>query len=388
MKDTTPASRPRWPAVAKLFFKLGAISFGGPAAHIALMEQETVRKRGWLSREHFLDLLAATNLVPGPNATEMAIHIGFVRAGWPGLIAGGVAFIVPAFLISLALAIAYVRLGSLPQVAGLFYGITPVVMAIILVATYRLGRTALRDKRTVGIGVISLAVALAGVNEVVVLLTAGLAGILLYVAPGRFRSPPALLLLAWSPLALPLLPALAWLDDRLVRLGLFFLKVGALLFGSGMVLFAFIQRDVVSGFGWLTQQQLLDAIAVGQMTPGPVLSSATFIGYLVAGLPGAIISTVAVFLPSFVIIALIGPWIPRLRKSAVAGAFLRGVNAAVVALILAVSVALFRSAIVDVWTVVILLAGLLALLRFRVDTLWLVAGGAAAGLAHYLLACA
>ena len=377
--------RRRWLAVAGLFFKLGAISFGGPAAHIALMEQEAVRKRGWLSREHFLDLLAATNLVPGPNATEMAIHIGFLQAGWPGFIVGGVAFIVPAFLISLALAIAYVRLGSLPQVAGLFYGINPVVMAIILVATYRLGRTALRDKRTAGIGAISLAAALAGVNEVVVLLAAGLAGILLYVRPGWLQSRPSLLLMAWGPLALPTLPAAAWVDDRLLQLALFFLKVGALLFGGGMLLFAFIQHDVVNGFGWLTQQQLLDAIAVGQMTPGPVLSTATFIGYLVAGVPGAVVSTVAVFLPSFVIVALIGSWIPRLRKSPVAQAFLRGVNAAVVALMLAVSLALFHSAIVDVWAVLILSAALLALLRFKVDALWLVLGGAAIGLLRYLV---
>jgi len=384
--ETIPAARRRVLAVAGLFLKLGAISFGGPAAHIALMEQETVRKRGWLSREHFLDLLAATNLVPGPNATEMAMHIGFVQAGWSGLLAGGVAFIVPAFLISLALAIAYVRLGSLPQVAGLFYGINPAVMAIILAATYRLGRTALRDRRAIGIGVIGLAAALAGGNEVVLLLAAGLAGILLYTQPWQSRRRPPAALLAWGPLALPWLPAVAWPDDRLLRLGLFFLKVGALLFGSGMVLFAFIQRDVVNGFGWLTQQQLLDAIAVGQMTPGPVLSSATFIGYLVAGLPGAVVATMAVFLPSFAMIALIGPWIPRLRQSPVARAFLCGVNAAVVALILAVSIALFRAAIVDVWTVLILLMGLLALLRFKIDTFWLVAGGAAAGLAHYLLA--
>ncbi len=369
--------------VIGLFLKLGTISFGGPAAHIALMEQEAVRKRNWLSREHFLDLLAATNLVPGPNATEMAVHIGFVHAGWPGLIAGGMAFIFPAFLISLGLAVVYVRLGTLPQGAALFYGINPAVIAIILTATYRLGRTALKDKRALALSVASLAAALLGVNEVIVLLAAGVAGIVLY-APIH-KSLPAWLVVVWGPLTASLPQAAAWLDDRLVRLALFFLKVGALIFGSGMVLFAFIQRDVVTSYGWLTQQQLLDAIAVGQMTPGPVLSSATFIGYLVAGWTGAVVSTLAVFAPSFVIIALIGPWIPRLRQSPVIQAFLRGVNAGVVALILAVSVALFRSAIVDVWTVLVLLVGLVALLRFRVDTLWLVAGGASAGLIHYLL---
>jgi chromate transporter len=385
--------------VTGLFLKLGVISFGGPAAHIALMEQETVSRRGWLKREHFLDLLATTNLVPGPNAVEMASHIGFMHAGWPGLVAGGVGFTVPAALISLGLAWVYVHLGTLPQVAALFYGINPAVMAIILVATYRLGRTALKDKRAIALSLACLAAALLGVNEVVVLLTAGLIGILLYTPlrlPGRphsLHSVPAWLLfgLRLSPgllapaFAKGLASAPAWLDDRLLRLGLFFLKVGALLFGSGMVLFAFIQRDVVIRYGWLSQQQLIDAIAVGQMTPGPVLSSATFIGYLVAGVPGALVATLAVFTPSFLIVALVGPWIPRLRRAPAAQAFLRGVNAAVVALILAVAMALFRSAIVDVWTAAILLAGLAALLRFRADTLWLVLGGAVFGLARYLL---
>jgi chromate transporter len=364
--------------VAALFFKLGAISFGGPAAHIALMEQEVVVKRGWLSREHFLDLLAATNLVPGPNATEMAIHIGFVRAGWAGFVAGGVAFIVPAFLISLTLAMTYVHLGTLPQGAAVFYGINPAVMAIILTATYRLGRTAIRDKAAVALGVACLGAVMLGVNEVMVLLAAGVAGILIYASP-RW---PWLAAIVFG-FALPTFASAHGLDDKLARLGLFFLKVGALIFGSGMVLFAFIQRDVVTGYGWLTLQQLLDAIAVGQMTPGPVLSSATFIGYLVAGVPGAVISTIAVFFPSFVIVALIGPWIPRLRQSPIAQAFLRGVNAAVVALILSVSLALFRSAVVDVWTALVVVVGLVALLHFKVNTLWLVMGGAVVGLARY-----
>ena len=372
--------------VAGLFLKLGAISFGGPAAHVALMEQEVVRKRGWLDRDHFLDLLAATNLVPGPNATEMAIHIGYVHAGWPGLICAGAAFILPAFLISLALSWIYVRFGAMPEGKALFYGINPVVMAIILVATYRLGKTALKGKLQVLIGVLAFGAALLGANEVLILLVAGVAGILLYASPAWLKKGTSMALaIPVTSLIYTFPKAWGWLDDRLVLLGLFFLKVGALLFGSGMVLFAFIQRDVVGRYGWLSQQQLLDAIAVGQMTPGPVLSSATFIGYLVSGWAGALVATFAVFFPSFIIVILIGPMIPRLRQSRTAQAFLKGVNAAVVALILAVSMALFRSAIVDGWTVIILVIGLVALLRFQVDTLWLVLGGAFLGLVHSLL---
>jgi chromate transporter len=373
-------------AVAGLFLKLGAISFGGPAAHVALMEQEVVRKRGWLDRDHFLDLLAATNLVPGPNATEMAIHIGYVRAGWRGLIVSGTAFIFPAFLISLALSWIYVRFGALPEGKALFYGINPVVMAIILVATYRLGKIALKGKVQVLLGALALTAALLGVNEVLILLAAGVAGAVVYAPPAWLqKGTPVAIFFPFVPLLHAVQKSWAWLDDRLMLLGLFFLKVGALLFGSGMVLFAFIQRDVVSRYGWLSQQQLIDAIAVGQMTPGPVLSSATFIGYLVSGWTGALVATVAVFLPSFVIVVLMGPAIPRLRQSRMAQAFLKGVNAAVVALILAVSLAVFQSAIVDGWTVIILVVGLVVLLRFQVDTLWLVLGGAFLGLVRYLL---
>jgi len=371
--------------VAGLFLKLGAISFGGPAAHIALMEQEVVRKRGWLDQEHFLDLLATTNLVPGPNATEMAIHIGYVRAGWPGLIAAGAAFIFPAFLISLALSWIYVQYGALPEGKALFYGINPVVMAIVLVASYRLGKTALKGKIQALLGLLAFGAALLGVNEVLILLASGVVGMVLLTPPqARPKHTPMGLVFPLMPLLAAAPDSLRWLDERLPQLGLFFLKVGTFLFGSGMVLFAFIQRDVVDRFGWLSQQQLIDAIAVGQMTPGPVLSSATFIGYLVSGWQGALIATIAVFLPSFIIIVLIGPIIPLLRQSPTAQAFLKGVNSAVVALILAVSLSVFQSAIVDGWTVLILAAGLFALLRYRVDTLWLVLGGAAAGLLHYL----
>jgi chromate transporter len=372
--------------IARLFLKLGAITFGGPAAGAALMEQEIVARRRWLTPEHFLDLLAATNLVPGANVVEMALHVGYVRAGWPGLITAGTAFIVPAFTVSLVLSWIYVRFGALPQGEALLYGIGPAVLALVLVASYRLGRVTLRDRTTVAVGLASLVAALADANAVVVLLAAGVVGILAHTLPRRQAAALALTpLLFVHPLILAPAQLSSWLDERLVPLGLFFLKVGALLFGSGMVLFAFIQDDVVAGYGWLTHQQLLDAIAVGQMTPGPVLSSATFIGYLVAGTPGAVISTLAIFLPSFVITALVGPWIPRLRRSAVLRAFLRGVNAAVVALILAMSVSLLRSAIADVWTALLLLAGLAALLRYRLDPLWLIGGGALLGLVHYLI---
>jgi len=368
--------------VLALFLKIGAISFGGPAAHIALMEQEVVQKREWLTREHFLDLLAATNLVPGPNAVEMAGHIGFVHAGWPGLFAGAGGFLLPAVLISLGLAWGYERMGVLPQTAALFYGINPIVLAIILAATYRLGRAALKDKTAMVLALACLAAALLGLDEVWVLLASGVVSVLL-AAPWR-----AFPVVGWLPSGLtPLKPltSVVPVADRVWQLWLFFFKVGALLFGSGMVLFAFIQRAVVEQYGWLTQQQLVDAIAVGQMTPGPVTSSVTFIGYLVAGWPGAVAATLGIFMPSFVIVALVGPWIPRLRRSTTAQAFLRGVNAAAVALILAVAVTLVPLVLVDGWAVALSLFGLFLLLRYRLDTLWLVLGGAAVGLLRAFL---
>lgn len=371
--------------IAWLFLKLGTISFGGPAAHIALMDQEVVRKRGWLDRDHFLSLLAATNLVPGPNATEMAIHIGYVHAGWPGLIAGGVSFILPAFLICLGIGWFYLEFGSIPEIASIFYGINPVVIAIILVATYRLGKSAIKSWWEILLGVSALMAALIGMDEALILLAAGVAGILVHFIPKwiSHKQLPVELFLPFVSFARHFSELWSGLDDRLVQLGLFFLKVGSLLFGSGMVLFAFIQKDVVSGYGWLTQQQLIDAIAVGQMTPGPVSSSATFIGYLVSGWQGAIVATIAMFLPSFIIVAATGPLIPRLRRSPLAQAFLRGVNVAVVALILSVSLALFKSAFIDPWTVIIGVAGLFALLFLRIDTFWLIVVGAVLGLVHH-----
>lgn len=380
MSESTPLRR-LW-EVAALFLKLGAISFGGPAAHIALMETETVHKRKWLTREYFLDMLAATNLVPGPNATEMAIHVGYLRAGWPGLLVTGAAFILPAALISGALAWAYVAYGALPQAEALFYGINPAIIAIIVAATYRLGMSAIKDWKLAALFAACLAAALRGVDQVLIILAGGLAGVALYSRPRA-----GVALLAWVAPGLPVALPMAALpvDDRLIRLGLFFLKVGALIFGSGMVLFAFIQQDVVNRLGWLAQRQLVDAIAVGQMTPGPVLSSATFIGYLVSGWQGAVVATIAVFLPSFFITALLGKYLPKMRAWPLGQAFLKGVNAAVVALILAIAVGLARTAIRDVFTALIAAASLFLLLQRRAETVWLVAGGAALGLIRFLV---
>lgn len=368
-----------------LFLKLGLISFGGPAAHIALMETEAVDRRRWLTREHFLELLAAVNLVPGPNATEMALYIGFVRAGWPGLVAGGAAFILPAALISGALGWVYVAYGALPQGQALFWGINPAIVAIVLVASWRLGGASFKEwqgQRAAVPGVLlvlCLAAAFLGVSQVIILLVAGLAGVLVKLRP---RLAP----LAFIPSLLPgvSLP-LSASAVSLLSLTLFFLKVGSLLFGSGMVLFAFIQADIVERLGWLTQRELVDAIAVGQMTPGPVLSSATFIGYLLAGWPGALLGTAGVFLPSFIIMVATIPLVVRLRTFQPARAFLSGVNIAVVALILAVGAELSRAAIVDPWTALIALGSLAALLRFRPGTHWLVLGGAALGLVRFLV---
>ncbi len=360
--------------VAGLFLKLGSIGFGGPAVNIALMEEEAVTRRGWLTREHFLDLLSVTNLVPGPNAVEMACFIGRARAGLAGLVAGGMSFILPAFLFTLGLAWLYKRFGNLPQIAVLFYGVTPAVMAVILAATYRLSQSVIKDWKAAILAAFCLAASFFGLNELLILFASGLAGLLLYELPFHFIASslflPAIAFNYWS--------SSSW--DKLIKLALFSLKTGSFLFGSGMLLYAFIQRDVVVRYGWLSQKQLIDAIAVGQITPGPVLSSITFIGYLIGDLPGAMVATIGVFLPSFLIVALLGPWVERLRNSALVNAFLKGVNAAVVSLLVSVALSLLPQAVKDWWSVVILALGLIALFRFKVDAFWVVIGGGILGI--------
>ena len=375
-------------ALAALFLKLGTIAFGGPAAHIAMMEDEVVRRRKWLSSEEFLDLLGATNLIPGPNSTEMAIHIGHRRAGWPGLIVAGVCFIFPAMLIVLACAWAYVRYGELPQVEALLYGVKPVIIAIVFQALWGLARTAIKTQLLGFIVFGSIALTFVGIHELAILFGAGLL-VAILGAVKRKRVVLALPLYGLKPLLAAVVPAAAVGTSAAIPFGLwplflFFLKVGAVLYGSGYVLLAFLRNDLVERFGWLTETQLLDAIAIGQVTPGPVFTTATFIGYLLGGTPAAIIATVGIFLPAFFFVAISGPLVPRIRRSPTAGAFLDGVNAASLALMAVVTLQLTRSALVDPLTMVLAVASAVALIRFKLNSVWLVLGGAIAGVIKFL----
>jgi len=372
--------------LAGIFLKIGAITFGGPMALIAVMEQEFVHKRKWLSQDQFMDFVAATNLVPGPNACEMAGLVGFHRARYAGLVVAELAFLLPSIVPSLIMAVIYMRYGSLPQVSSIFYGINPVIVALILVAIWRLGKNTFTNYSSVVIFGLATLATILGASQVAVIFTAGILGMLLYEHPrlgGRNAS-----ILSFIPLVnfSPLIRSMAeGAENILITLFLLFLKTGSLIFGTGLVLFAFIQEDIVEKLGWMSQQQLIDAIAVGQMTPGPVSSSAAFIGYVVAGWPGAILSSIGIFLPSFIIVAIIGPIIPKLQKSHLLKAFLKGVNAAVLALMLSVCLTIAKSAIVDPWTLLIFIAGLFFLLFLKVDSFWLVLGGAVIGLFRFLL---
>lgn len=375
--------------LARLFLKLGTIAFGGPAAHIAMMEDEVVRRRRWLTREKFLDLLGATNLIPGPNSTEMAIHIGYHRAGWAGLIVAGSCFILPAALIVTVFAWAYVRYGSIPEVKGVLYGIKPVIIAIVLQALWSLGRAAIKTKFLALIGIAGVILTFFGLHELLVLLGGGLIVVAVRLVGRSVKGQSHLSLMSASPLIVFLqtgTTTAATASFSLVLLFLFFLKVGAVLYGSGYVLLAFIRADLVERWHWLTESQLLDAIAVGQITPGPVFTTATFIGYVLGGTKGAAVATVGIFLPAFVFAAASGPLVPRIRKSPTAGAFLDGVNAAALALMVVVTYQLGRAAIVDVTTIALALISGIILLRFRLNSAWLVLGGGIAGFLYGRLA--
>ncbi len=386
MTATNPESRTNLGTLARLFFKLGVIGFGGPAAHIAMMEDEVVVRRGWLTREHFLDLVGATNLIPGPNSTEMTMHVGFERRGWAGLFTAGGCFILPAALMTGTLGWLYVAYGTLPEVEPFLAGIKPAVIAVILGALWRLGKASLKSWTLVPVGAAVAGALIMGVNEVIALLGGGVFGMLWLVGYDAWKDrrvgagwlvpllgPPAATLAAYS------VQAAAAGEVPLGKLFLFFLKVGAILYGSGYVLVAFLEGDLVQGYGWLTEQQLLDAIAIGQFTPGPVLTTATFIGYVLAGLPGAVLATLGIFLPSFLFVAVLNPIIPKLRRSRYLAAFLDAVNVSAVALMGVVTVRL-GLAVLDgwiPWLIFALAAG--AVFRFKLNAAYLVLGGAALG---------
>jgi chromate transporter len=384
---TTDTMGRRLKDVALLFLKLGTIAFGGPAAHIAMMEDEVVRRRRWLSRTDFLDLFAATNLIPGPNSTEMAIHIGHRRAGWAGLLVAGTCFILPAAIIVLALAWVYVRFGKLPEAAGILYGVKPVVIAVVLQALWGLGRTAAKTKFLVLTGIVVVAASFLGANELLLLLVAGILVSIEQFGAARFtsnKSMPAVFLGLTSAFESASAAAGA-VAFGLWPLFLFFLKVGSVLFGSGCVLLAFLRADLVERWHWLTEAQLLDAVAIGQITPGPVFTTATFIGYLLAGPKGGVVATIGIFLPAFLFVAISGPLVPRMRRSPIIGAFLDGVVIASLGLMAVVTWQLLHAAVVDWITLLLAVVGALLLFRYKTNSAWLVLGGAFIGLVFTLL---
>lgn len=374
------AKRDNLTEVAKLFFKLGCTAFGGPAAHIAMMENEVVKKRQWMTHEHFLDLVGATNLIPGPNSTELTMHCGYERAGWKGLVTAGACFIFPAVVITAAFAWAYQKYGQLPQVGPFIQGIKPAVIAIIVSAVFSLGKKAVKNWELALLGLATVVTTLLGVNELIALFGCGLAGVLLFFAKQAGKAANS-----FYPFVLLQIPGTAIAQAGNLKIFLIFLKIGAILYGSGYVLFAFLDAELVTK-GFLTKTQLIDAVAVGQFTPGPVLSTATFIGWQMNGAWGAAVATLGIFLPSFLFVAFLNPLIPRLRKSRAMSAFLDAVNVAAVAVILVVCIEMGRAAVADWRTAVIALAGLLVAFKFReLNSAFIVLGGAGLGwLLHFV----
>jgi chromate transporter len=372
-----PSLSPRLAEVAGLFLKLGMIAFGGPAAHIAMMHDETVKRRKWLSDQEFLDLVGATNLIPGPNSTEMAIHIGYLRAGWRGLIIGGACFIVPAMLIVLVLAWVYVLFGATPQAEWLLYGIKPVVIAIIVQALWSLGQKAVKGPLTAAVGALVIVLYFGGINEIALLFAGGL----VVMSAMNYRRLKGRV---WGAFLIPLggagVLSQMSVPFSLPHLFFIFLKIGSVLYGSGYVLLAFLHADFVVRFGWLTDQQLIDAIAIGQVTPGPVFTAATFIGYVLGGIPGALLATLGIFLPSFIFVAISNPLIPRIRGSAWVSGLLDGVNVASLGLMAAVTWQLGWASLVNPMTILLTLASFILLVWFKVNSTWLIAGGGIIGL--------
>jgi chromate transporter len=388
-RASPPAEPSRLGEVFRLMLRLGLTAFGGPAAHIAMMHDEVVKRRKWVTGQHFLDLLGATNLIPGPNSTEMCIHLSYVRAGWRGLFVGGVSFITPAMVMVAALAWAYVRFGTTPAADAILYGIKPVVIAIVLNALIGLGKKAVKGPLTAVVGLAVLGLYFLQIDNVLLLVGGGALVMLVLNVRRMAATPPgggaaSPLLAPFATLSLPAALAAA----RPFTLGLLFLtflKIGSVLYGSGYTLLAFLERDFVDRLGWLTTQQIVDAVAIGQLTPGPVFTTATFIGYVMGGFPGALLATAGIFLPSFIFVAISNPIVPHLRESPWAGGFLDGVNVAALGLMAAVTIELARAAFVDVITVGIAIVSAVLVMRYKVNTTWLILGSAALGLAVMLL---
>lgn len=364
--------------VAGVFLKLGFIAFGGPAAHIAMMEEEVVSKRKWMTRQHFLDLVGATNLIPGPNSTEMTMHCGHERAGWKGLFVAGICFILPAVILTGVLAWLYVTYGQIPAVEPFLYGIKPAVLAIILIAIYKLGRKALKNWQLGLIGVLVIVASFLGVNEITAILGAGVIGLIWL---GMIRHHQKLRLL--FPMLLYSAVPVTIQSVSSAKLFMVFLKIGAVLFGSGYVLVAYLDSELVEGLGWLTRQELLDAIAIGQFTPGPVLSTATFVGYQINGFQGALAATAGIFLPSFFFVLMLNPIVPKLRKSPLAAGFLDAVNIGAVGIMVAVTFRLGTDILIDwrAWTIAVVSVAVTFGFK-KVSAFWIVIGGALLG---YLL---
>ncbi|MEL6777535.1 MAG: chromate transporter [Cyanobacteria bacterium J06597_16] len=373
--------------LATVFFRLGTVAFGGPAAHIAMMDDEVVKRRQWMSREGLLDLMGVTNLLPGPNSTELAIHIGYERARWRGLFVAGASFILPAMVLVWLLAALYVRYQTVPQMGWLLYGIKPVIIAVVLQALWKLGKKAAKDRPTTVVGLLAIAAYFTGLNEVLLLFVAGISVMLIKNWQSRNTTVGAILLplsgsvaqAGTTATAATTVTSLGW-----ASVFLFFLKIGCVLYGSGYVLLAFLQRDLVEQQGWLTSQQLLDAIAIGQITPGPVFTTATFVGYLLAGHAGALAGTIGIFLPAFLLVGLVNPWVPKIRRSPWASSFLDGVNAGALGLMAGVTYTLSRAALVDGFTVVLAILSAIAVFRFKINSAWLVLAGGAIGLLLHL----
>jgi chromate transporter len=369
------------PELALVFLKLGTIAFGGPAAHIAVMEDEFVRKRQWITQAEFLDRLAAANLIPGPSSTEVAIFIGQSKRGWAGLIVAGSCFIIPAAVLVSLIAAAYVRFGSLPRLAGILYAIKPAVIAIILQALWKLAPTAAKTRTLALIGAAGALLNLAGTGPLLVLAFAGTASGIVLWSKQKKSGQSAALFPGGKGLAVAgaVAGAAVVVPVSTARLFLSFVKIGSAVFGSGYVLLAFLRSEFVDRLHWLTEKQLIDSVAVGQFTPGPVFTTATFIGYLVAGLGGAILATLGIFLPGFMFVAVSGPLLPIIRQSRLAGAILDGVVVGSLALMAVVAWQLGRASITDWLTLAIFVASAIAVLRFRINSAWLIAGAAVVG---------